>query len=1069
MSRFTLIFLFLSVCFSLNAQKYYFDHFGIKQNLSNSDVYVISQSTDGNVWIGTKSGISSFDGLKFNNFFSENGTAENGMKAIYQDTVGGVWFGHVGGGLTYYIDGKFYDRSIDRVSADITSIGGDSEGRLWISTYNDGVFRINNLYDNPSLFKVDHFAGAEGLSDRVSNICYTKTYGLLFITDYGVKYWDKEKNSFGYIKNLIKGWPEYFPVITVIEDNDESLWVGTYNGGLYHFMNNGQKVQVYDHRDGLAKNWISYLYQDRKNTIWVGTWGGGITTISDGKLKTFNNENGLAASKIRCVFEDYEGNILIGSRNNGIFVYKGGAFEHFTEFPSEHAVHVTSICENKNECWFGSESGLWIFNDNGSKPEYKHISASTERNLKSDNIRFLINDKQKDIWIGTWGGGVSTYNKKNRRFEYNFLVNRYVMDASNGNVSAMTIDHDNNLFIGASEGLIYYEIDNRKIDFLTQTNGLAGNDITALFTSSDGTVWIGSRGKGLSTIKGANIKTVPLDISFTATCFAETKDSAIWVGTEGRGVIIIKDGKLQKTLSDKSGISSGLISALIADSNNVFIGTPKGLFEYSDKLKRVIYYGEKEGFSGVEVRSNAVYKNRNGEIYFGTSDGATRMNLSKLRFNKYPPKITISQVQVDLENQSLNKVAVLGYTYNSLIINYKAICISDAEKVRYKVMLEGADKSWQPITKQSFASYPSLSPGEYTFKVLAMNNSGVWNTKPASFSFVIKPPFWKTLWFYGIVAASLGVLMIVFIKVRERKLKTEKAILESRVAMRTTQIWEKNNLLAKKNKDITDSINYARRIQSALMPSKEKISAELEHSFVFYRPKDIVSGDFYWFAKENNQILIAAADCTGHGVPGAFMSMISISSLNKIVKENHITKPGQVLNQLRKDVIDNMAQGTGGQWDSKDGLDIALLNINKEKQQVEYAGAYNSLYIIKEKEFDENDILYDFKYSVYKNRLIEVKAERMPIGISERMNKEFITKTIKIEKGDLLIISTDGYIDQFGGENGKKLMSRKFKDILLELNGKNQVEMQKLLKIRFNQWIGDYEQIDDVLVIGIGF
>ncbi|RUA12533.1 MAG: hypothetical protein DSY82_01040 [Flavobacteriia bacterium] len=993
------------------------------------------------------------------------------MKAIYQDSVGGVWFGHVGGGLTYYINGEFHDRSIEGVTADITSIVADAENQLWVSTYNNGVFRINNPYDNPNSFEIEHFAGAEGLSDRVSNICYTKKYGLLFITDFGVKYWDKEKNSFGFIKNRIPDWPEYFPVITILEANDASLWVGTYNGGLYHFMDQGKKLQVYDHRDGLSKNWVSYLYQDRENTIWVGTWGGGITTINQGKLKIFNKENGLAASKIRCIYEDYEGNILIGSRNNGIFIYKGDAFEHFTKFSPDHAVHITSICQIKNDCWFGSESGIWLYGEDDceNKKSLKHIEADDEANLMSNNIRFILCDRKKDIWIGTWGGGVTTYNSQKRKFEYNYLVNRYVMDASNGNVSAMTIDHDNNLFIGASEGLIYYEIDNRKIDFLTQTNGLAGNDITALFTSSDGTVWIGSRAKGLSTIKGADVRKLPLGMMFTATCFTETEDGAIWVGTEGRGVIIIKDGKLQKTLSEESGITSGLISTLESDGNNVFIGTPKGLFEFRDDLNRVVYYGEKEGFVGVEVRPNASFKNEKGEIYFGTSNGVTKMNPEKLRLNQYPPKTNITQVQVDLVNQDLNKVAILDYSYNSLIIHYKAICISDAEKVRYKVMLEGADVTWQPVTEQSYASYPSLSPGKYTFKVLARNNSGFWNTEPASFSFIINPPFWKTLWFYAIISGSLVVFVFIFVKVRERKLKVEKAVLESRVAMRTKQIGEKNSLLAKKNKDITDSINYAKRIQSALMPSKEKISNALKHSFVFYRPKDIVSGDFYWFAKENGRVLLAAADCTGHGVPGAFMSMISISSLNKIVKEKHIIEPGRVLNQLRKDVVDNMAQGTGSEWDSKDGLDIALLNIDLRNQVVEYAGAYNSLYIIKEKAFKEEDISYDFKYSTYKNRLIEVKPERMPIGISERMNKEFKTKVIKIDKGDLLIITTDGYIDQFGGPKGRKLMSRKFKDILLELTGKSQEEMHATLKQRFDQWIGDYEQIDDVLVIGVGF
>jgi len=215
--------------------------------------------------------------------------------------------------------------------------------------------------------------------------------------------------------------------------------------------------------------------------------------------------------------------------------------------------------------------------------------------------------------------------------------------------------------------------------------------------------------------------------------------------------------------------------------------------------------------------------------------------------------------------------------------------------------------------------------------------------------------------------------------------------------------------------------------------------------------------------------MLAAADCTGHGVPGAFMSMISISSLNKIVKENHITIPGMVLNELRSDVIDYMAQGKGGEWDTKDGLDISLLSIEIDNRLLEYSGAYNSLYVVKNHDISKGDLDYDFRYSIYQNRLIEIKADRMPIGISERLDKKFHTRRIDLEEGDLLILTTDGYIDQFGGDKGRKMMSRRFKDLLLNLHGNSSEDMQAMLDAHFSEWLGNYEQIDDVLVVGVAF
>jgi ligand-binding sensor domain-containing protein/serine phosphatase RsbU (regulator of sigma subunit) len=1072
MRKYILLFVFLTFIANAFSQKYYFDVYGVKQGLSNSDVYVVQQDRNGYIWLGTKSGISRFDGNSFENFFSEEGTAPNGMRAIYIDTTGGIWFGHTGGGLTYYKNSLFENRSIDSLNSDITSIVEDSKHRLWIATYGSGVYRIENPYSSES-FVIEHYAGAEGLSDRVSAISSTHDFGMLFITDFGVKYYDEESHKFEFIRNIIPEWPEYFPVITIYEDFENKLWVGTYNGGLYKFTQKAKELKVYDHRDGLAKNWVSYLFEDKNHALWVGTWGGGISVIQDDEFKNFNSENGLDANIIRCIYQDYEGNILIGSKNKGLFVYKGDAFINYMKFKDDRPIQINSIYESgKNQIWLGTDNGIWISSAiaQSRNRDLVNVNANTEECLSSNDVKYIIHDRNKNLWFGTWGGGITTYNAANQSYSFNYLLNRYVSDASNGNVTAMCIDQENNLFVGATEGLIYYEIDNNKIDFLTQTSGLAGNDITALYTASNGVVWIGSRNKGITTINDSEIRIVNHDFDFTPTCFTEDGKGNIWVGTEGLGVLLVKDSNVVVRYSAKDGLVSGMVTSLISDNqNNVFIGTPNGLLEYNSKEDRIISYSEKEGFVGIEVRPNAVFKNKRGDIWFGTAAGMTMLTPSNLRFNKIPPRISITRVRVELIDQDLYTPLSLPYTENSVLIDYKAICITNASKVRYKVKLEGADHDWQPVTDQTFANYPSLPPGEYKFQILAMNNSGVWNDSPVSYSFKIRPPFWQTIWFIAIMIILIIAVIILLVKFRERKLLYEKAELEAKVKERTVEVRDKNKLLAKKNKDITDSINYARRIQAAMMPSDKKVQSFLPNSYVYYRPKDIVSGDFYWGVSEGNRSLIAAADCTGHGVPGAFMSMISISALNKIVKENKILDPAAILNELRGDIIEDLTQGKGGASDTKDGLDIALLSIDYDNQIVDYAGAYNSLYIIKDHDIDESDIKLDFKYTIFKNRLVEVKADRMPIGISERMNQTFNTRRINLEEGDMLIISTDGYIDQFGGIKGGKLMSRRFKEILLELPNNNLNYAYKILDDRFLNWRGEYEQIDDVLVIGICF
>jgi ligand-binding sensor domain-containing protein len=397
-----LILIFISI--SGVGQKYYFDVYGVKQGLSNSDVYVIAQDRRGYVWLGTKSGISRFDGSSFKNFFSEEGAAPNGMRCMYMDSTGGMWFGHIGGGITYYHKGTFTNRTIDSVQSDVTSIVEDRHHHLWISTYGDGVFRIDNPYEEK--YKIEHFAGAEGLSDRVSNIVITKDFGVMFVTDFGVKYYDEQSGKFEFIKNRISKWPEYFPVICMLEDSKQNLWVGTYNGGLYKFSEQGKKLKVYDHRDGLAKNWISYLYETREHEIWVGTWGGGISVFRDGSLQNFNSDNGLEAETIRCIYEDLEGNILIGSKNMGLFIYKGDGFVNYTRFQEDKPIQVNSIYEySDGQIWLGSNVGVWISTPSEieGKRQLSQITTANQPELLSNNIHYIIPDRDKNLWIGTWG------------------------------------------------------------------------------------------------------------------------------------------------------------------------------------------------------------------------------------------------------------------------------------------------------------------------------------------------------------------------------------------------------------------------------------------------------------------------------------------------------------------------------------------------------------------------------------------------------------------------------------------------------------------------------------------
>jgi serine phosphatase RsbU (regulator of sigma subunit) len=262
------------------------------------------------------------------------------------------------------------------------------------------------------------------------------------------------------------------------------------------------------------------------------------------------------------------------------------------------------------------------------------------------------------------------------------------------------------------------------------------------------------------------------------------------------------------------------------------------------------------------------------------------------------------------------------------------------------------------------------------------------------------------------------------------------------------ELERKNALITEQTKEITDSIQYASRIQNAVLPPEEHIRKLLPQQFIIYRPRDIVSGDYYWLTEKNDKIISIVADCTGHGVPGAFMSMLGIAFLNEIVSKHDQLSTDFILNELRKQVIDSLHQ-TGKEGESQDGMDISIYIIDKKTLKLQFSGANNSILIFRDGE------------------MTEMKADKMPIGIHTHANKPFTRKEYQLKKNDMLYAFSDGYPDQFGGPQGKKFMIRNFKNLLLKVHDLSLEEQKQLLEKTLNDWMQDYNQIDDILVMGV--
>lgn len=1044
----------------LFAQKYYFDNYSVKEGLSQSKVFDLIQDTDGFVWLGTASGVSRFDGQHFENFTADDGLAENGVRTILQDTEGNIWFGHTGGGLSVFDNSGFRKIAFDstQIENDISCIFEDSQGRIWIGTLGSGAYLINIKQKVPTqIYNFKHFTGKSKLNDRVFFITELSNKKILFGIDNLVKFYDEKEATFKTYKP--DGLSLFFQITTIFEDSDRNIWYGTYNGGLYRQDSESGNFTIFDTKKGLAHNFVSCINEDANGAIWVGTWGGGITRI-DPNFKTFNQNNGLAGNKIWTIITDREKNVLIGTNENGLSIFKG---EHFVSFNKNHGLsnlQVSAITEDdQNNIWVGTAKGLSKYNLSGNI--FKNISDTQK--LKKQEIIALKKSSTGVVWIATKEDGVYSYQPSNDKLFYNPRFNNVVLRYGKI-ITGMEIDNDNHIWVGTIDGLFYLEPEKDAYD------RIMGGEISSLFFDKNKTMWVGRKGNGVTVVKNVRFESIDTLGKISPLCFTQDLSGNIWIGTQGQGVIVYTHDKKIIRYKKTQGLLADLITALQTDSfGNVWIGTNKGLNKYDPDSKTFYSYTERSGFTGIEVKNNALFWDKSNKLWCGTVNGLFRYAPDKEPVNNLEPLTHLTKMKVNLKDQPMEHGLRLKYTQKNIYFEFHSICLTDAEKVRYKYMLVGADNDWQPSTAQTYKTYSPLPPGKYTFKLIACNNRGIWNKTPISYSFSIKPPFYLTWWFILILLVLITTGIIAYINIRERNLKREKIILETKIKARTTEVVNKNEELAKKNKDIMDSITYAKRIQQAILPSVESIKKHVPESFVLFKPKDIVSGDFYWFQTVDDCIMFSVIDCTGHGVPGAFMSIMGHESIQRAISEFELRNPAAILSKIN-DLVQESLQ-SGANPDVKDGMDMAFCVYHPHTRILEFAGANNPIYIIRPESSGKllrNDMPMEINCNAKGFNLFETKGNKQPIG--PHINKmPFINYKFELKPDDTVFIFSDGYADQFGGKDSRKFMYKQLKNILLKNQELNLNQQCVVYQQIINNWMGNQEQIDDICLMGLRF
>lgn len=398
--------------------------------------------------------------------------------------------------------------------------------------------------------------------------------------------------------------------------------------------------------------------------------------------------------------------------------------------------------------------------------------------------------------------------------------------------------------------------------------------------------------------------------------------------------------------------------------------------------------------------------------------------------------------RLDLDSVTLN------YNDNYVAVEVSSPFYLSENAIEYQYQLEGLHhEDWSKWTRDPLFEFPYLPVGNYVLHIRAKNVFNQISTEKL-FYISIKPPFWKTTWFISLVICfSLFVIYIVIVY-RLRALEKANKILEEKVRARTQEVVEQKAIIENLYHDVTDSIDYAQKIQAAILPSEQQFKDVLNNAFVYFRPKNVVSGDFYWFAERADRYIIAAVDCTGHGVPGAFMSMIGNTLLNQIVNERNIVEPAEALNSLHKGIRRLLKQDQADNL-QKDGMDIVLISVHKFNNEIQYAGANNSLFYIED------------------NQVKELKADKYSIGgLQKEQERKFTNHTLQITSKTTFFLTSDGFQDQFDEAFEHKFTAKRMKQLFLDIASKDGEEQKSILDTTILNWRGTEEQMDDLMVLG---
>ena len=1009
-----------------------FQQIFLQQGLSQSIVKCILQDRKGFMFFGTEDGLNRYDGYKFLVYRYDsddtNSISYNDVTFLYEDKSGIIWIGTFNAGLNRFDQSN---KSIKRIQQDFNNPDGlshnninciteDKSGNIWIGTDN-GLNKL--ILDDPdnNAFKFKKYFHEAGnnksltnssvlslFADRDGNLWIGTSDGLNRISKKNIDTDKFEVTRFLYKENNLTN---RIMIRALCQGNDGTLWIGS-DHGLFELTDKKSESQVFTYykvihnkKAYISNNNIYALCLDDAGNLWIGTNGGGISLydITKNKFTTYTNDpqdsRSLSYNEIRAIYKDKSGIMWIGTYGAGINKVARGAreFFHYTHIPNEtnslsHPI-IWSIYEDSDSVlWIGTHGGGLDRFDRKSNTYTHYVNnRKNPTSISSDIIRVVIEDKEGYLWLGTNGGGVNRFNKKtgqcvvyrNNPLDINSLASneiRCIYEDEHGDIWIGTYGYGMDKFNKKENNFIHF------VNKPRNPNSLSNDFVRIIFEDRSGNFWIGTEGGGLNKFDRKNnsfksyrynpndANSINNDYVFS---ILEDNKGILWLGTYGGGLVRF-DPVSEKfsSITTKNGLISDAIYGVLQDEDEkLWLSSNKGLTKFDPVKKKITNYTVSDGLQSNEFNGGSYFKSNSGEMFFGGINGFNAFYPKNISENNFIPSVVITSFQkFNLEVNTAKPISELkeielSYEDYFFSFEFSSLDFSAPEKNKYAYKMEGLDENWIVTTSDKrYASYTTLAPGNYTFRVLGSNSDGIWNKTGAAINIIITPPFWRTWWF--IVLSFITFLAIGFITYKSRL----------------------------KNIRIKAELKTAHDAQISIMPESDPNIEGFDISGISI-PANEVGGDFFdyfWLDKSHSRFGVMVGDVSGKAMKAA---MTAVMASGMIIAEADESKSvSDTLTLVNKPIYNK----TNRQMFTA----VILLSIEVKSGEILFTNAGMPNPALKSNGTIE---------------IIKPNGQRFPLGMIKDVT--YTENKLNLKKGDVLVLITDGITEalsrkkEFFGEN----------------------------------------------------